>query len=54
MYERAVREILDMCGTNLYVEGELSPDEIYKLNGAAPKRFNQLYTVYGDAINSLL
>ena len=54
IYERAVREILDMCGMNLIVDGELSPEQKNELHGAAPKRFNQLYTVFGDPVNSLL
>ena len=54
MYERAVREILDQCGSRLCLEGELTPEEITQLDGAAPKRFNSLYTVYGDRITSLI
>ena len=36
------------------MKNELSPEEITRLDGAAPKRFTALYTVYGERINSLI
>ena len=50
MYERAVKWILDQCGSKLYIEAELSPEERALLDGTAPKRFNTLYTVYGQTV----
>ena len=54
MYMRAVREILDQCGTHLAIESLLTPEEKVELKGAAPKKFNQLYTVYGEPVTNLL
>ena len=54
MYQRAVKEILDQCGSILNLEEELTPEEITKLDGAAPKRFEMLYTVYGQTVQSLI
>ena len=54
MYRRAVKWILDQCGSRLCLEGELTPEEQTLLDGAAPKRFNTLYTVYGETIQSLI
>ena len=54
MYERAVKEILDHCGSKLYDKEDLTPEEITRLDGAAPKIFNTLYTVYGETIQSLI
>ena len=33
---------------------ELTPEELTRLDGAAPKLFDQLYSVYGDEITSLI
>lgn len=54
LYERAVREILDQCGSRLFLASELTPEDITRLNGAAPKRFTALYTVTGEKITSLI
>ena len=54
MYERAVKEVLDKCGSVLCLEDELTAEEITKLDGAAPKRFEMLYTVYGQTVQSLI
>ena len=54
MYERAVKEVLDQCGSILYLEEELTAEEITRLDGAAPKRFEMLYTVYGQTVQSLI
>ena len=54
MYERAVSEILDECGSRLGNPDELSAEEKTRLDGAAPKTFNRLYSVYGEEIKSLI
>ena len=54
MYERAVREVLDQCGSRLFIDTELTAEKKSELKGAAPKRFNTLYNVYGEAITSLI
>ena len=54
MYERAVKEVLDQCGSRLYKSDDLTPEEITKLDGAAPKKFNTLYSIYGETIESLI
>ena len=45
---------MDQCGSKLYLEDELSAEEITRLDGAAPKRFEMLYTVYGQTVQSLI
>jgi len=57
LYERAVREILDQCGSRLFLKSELSPEDVArlaKLDGAAPKYFNRLYSIYGEEVTSLI
>lgn len=54
MYQRAISEILDECGSKLHKDNELTPEEITNLHGAAPKIFKRLYTIYGTEISSLL
>jgi len=54
MYQRAVREVLDQCGTHLSIATELTPEQKVELKGAAPKRFTQLYTAFGEVLTSLL
>lgn len=54
MYERAVEEILDACGSRLFDKNDLTPEDKTRLNGAAPKVFNTLYTIYGQTIQSLI
>ena len=54
MYQRAVSEILDQCSSRLYNVEDLSPEEKVQLDGAPPRVFNRLYSVYGQQINSLI
>ena len=54
MYDRAILEILDECASRLSVGEQLSPEELTRLDGAASKSFNQLYSVYGEEIKSLI